>query len=108
MLVSPILWLNVYTRIEKYFWDHADPKLKKQIKQKLKEAPELDSISHHSKDTLDKRGGFMEPVILWLTKVVVVYFPIKVAIAGASIWSISKIRIRYAFSTGQKIRPFIQ
>lgn len=76
-------------RIEKYFWKHASPELKKELNKKLKDLPELDTISEHSKDALDTRGG-ANPLILWVVKVLINDFAIKAAIAGAvgaSIWS---------------------
>ena len=76
-------------RIEKSFWEHASPELKKEFNKKLKDLPELDTVSEHSKDSLDTRGG-ANPVILWVTKVLMSDFAIKTAIAGAvgaSIWS---------------------
>ena len=75
--------------IEKYFWEHASPELKKELNKKLKDLPELDTVSEHSRDSLDTRGG-ANPVILWVVKVVISDFAIKAAIAGAvgaSIWS---------------------
>ena len=72
-------------RIEKYFWEHASPELKKE----LKNLPELDSILEETKDSLDTRGG-ANPVLLWFMKVVMNDFALKAAIAGglgASIWS---------------------
>ena len=50
--------------------------------------PEHDTVSEHTKDSLDTRGG-ANPVLLWITKVVISDFAIKTAIAGAvgaSIW----------------------
>ena len=76
-------------RIEKLFWKHASPELKKEVKKKLKDAPELDKVSEHTKDSLDSRGG-ANPVVLWVAKTVLKDFAIKVAVAGgvgASIWS---------------------
>lgn len=76
-------------RIEKYFWKHASPELKKELNKKLKDLPEFETVSEHSKDSLDIRGG-ANPLILWVVKVVMSDFAIKAAIAGAvgaSIWS---------------------
>ena len=76
-------------RIEKYFWKHASPELKKELNKKLKDLPELDTVSEDTKDSLDTRGG-ANPVIFWVTKVVMTDLAIKTAIAGAvgaSIWS---------------------
>ena len=76
-------------RIEKYFWEHASPELKKELNKKLKELPELDKVSDYTKNSLDSHGG-ANPVILWVVKVVISDFGIKAAIAGAvgaSIWS---------------------
>ena len=76
-------------RIEKYFWEHASPELKKELNKELKDSPELDTLSEHTKDPINTRGG-ANPVILWITKVVMSDFAIKTAIAGAvgaSIWS---------------------
>ena len=76
-------------RIETYFWKHASPELKKELNKKLKELPELDTVSESSKDALGNRGG-ANPVVLWFVKVVMNDFAIKTAIAGAvgsSIWS---------------------
>lgn len=78
-------------RIEKSFWKHASPELKKELNKKLKDLPELDTdtVSEHTKDSLDTRGG-SNPVILWFAKLVISDFAIKAAIAGAvvaSIWS---------------------
>nr|YP_009308935.1 hypothetical protein [Toxarium undulatum]AOS86678.1 hypothetical protein [Toxarium undulatum] len=75
--------------IEKYFWKHASPELKKELKKNLKNLPELDTVSEVTKDSLDTRGG-ANPLILWFVKVVVTNSAIKAAIAGAvgaSIWS---------------------
>ena len=75
-------------RIEKYFWEHASPELKKELNKKLKDLPEPATVSEHTKDSLDTRGG-ANPVILWITKVIMSDFAIKTAIAGAvgaSIW----------------------
>lgn len=76
-------------RINKIFWKHADSELKEKINKKLKDSPELDNIAEHTKDALDNRGG-AGPITVWLVKIIMVDFPIKVAIAGAvgaSIWS---------------------
>lgn len=76
-------------RIEKYFWEHASPELKKELNKKLKDLPELDTISEHNKDSLDIRGG-ANPLVLWVIKVVMSDFAIKAAITGAvgsSIWA---------------------
>ena len=83
MLVFPIL------AIEKYFWEHASPELKKEFKKKLKDSPELDTLSESSKEGLKNWGG-ANPVIFWLTHLVLEDFAIKAAIAGgvlASIWA---------------------
>jgi hypothetical protein len=75
-------------RIETYFWKHASPELKKELNKKLKELPELDTVSESSKDALGNRGG-ANPVVLWFVKVVMEDFAIKTAIAGsvgATIW----------------------
>ena len=76
-------------RIEKYFWKHASPELKKELNKELKELPELDTVSETTKDSLDTRGGTSR-VILWFAKGVMTDLGIKTAIAatiGASIWS---------------------
>lgn len=76
-------------RIEKYFWEHASPELKRELDKKLKNLPELDTIPEHNKDSLDIRGG-ANPVILWVMKVIMSDFGIKAAITGAvtaSIWA---------------------
>lgn len=76
-------------RIETYFWKHASPELKKELNKKLKELPELDTVSESSKDALGNRGG-ASPIVLWLVKVAMNDFAIKVAIAGAvgsTIWA---------------------
>ena len=39
--------------IEKYFWKHASPELKKELNKKLKDLPELDTVLKHTKDSLD-------------------------------------------------------
>lgn len=75
--------------IEKYFWKSASPELKKELNQKVKDLPELDTLSHDTKNSLQTRGG-TNPVVLWFVKVVVTDFGIKAAIAGAvgaTIWS---------------------
>ena len=69
-------------RIEKYFWKHASPELKKKLNKKLKDLSELNTVSEAAKDSLGTRGG-ANPVVLWLVKVVISDFEIKVAIAGA-------------------------
>ena len=79
----------IVKRIELYFWEHANPELKKEFNKKLKELPELDTVSESSKDALDNRVG-ANPVVLWFVKLVMNDFAIKTAIAGAvgsSIWS---------------------
>ena len=68
--------------IEKYFWKHASPELKKELNKNLKDLPKLDTVSESTKDSLDTRRG-ANPVVLWLVKVVISDFEIKVAIAGA-------------------------
>lgn len=76
-------------RIERYFWKHTSPEVRREINKKLKNFPELDTISESSKDGLDSRGG-ASPIILWFAKVVMKDFAIKTAIAaavGTSIWS---------------------
>ena len=76
-------------RIETYFWKHASPELKKELNKKLKELPELDTVSESSKDSLSNRGG-SNPVVLWFAKLISEDFAIKTAVAGAvgaSIWS---------------------
>jgi len=35
-------------RIEKYFWEHASPELKKQLNKKLKDLPEFFGSAPHS------------------------------------------------------------
>ena len=69
-------------RIEKYFWKHASPELKKKLNKKLKDLSELNTVSEAAKGSLGTRGG-ANPVVLWLVKVVISDFEIKVAIAGA-------------------------
>ena len=79
----------VARHIEKYFWKHASPELKKELHKKLKDLPELDTVSETTKDSLDTRGG-ANIFVVWLVKVVVRDLGIKTAIAGAvgaSIWS---------------------
>ena len=76
-------------RIEKYFWKHASPELKKELNKNLKNLPELDKVPKHTKDSLDTRGG-ANPALLWFAKVVICDFAIKSAIltaVGASVWS---------------------
>ena len=76
-------------RIEKYFWKHASPELKKELNKKIKDFPASDIISDATKDSLDTRGG-ANPIVLWLVKTVISDFGIKTAIVGAvgvSIWS---------------------
>lgn len=71
-------------RIEKY----VTPRLEKKLNKKLKDLPELDTVSENTKDSLDTRGGDL--IVLWVTKVILTDLPIKAAIAGglgASIWS---------------------
>ena len=75
--------------IEKYFWEHTSPELKKEFSKKLKDLPELDTVSESSKYGLKNRGG-VSPVIFWLANLIMKDFAIKVAIGGAvgaSIWS---------------------
>ena len=75
-------------QIEKYFWKHASPELKKELHKKLKDSPELDRLSESTKDSIDIRGG-ANSVLFWFMKVVIDNFVIKVAILGAasaSIW----------------------
>ena len=71
-------------RREKYFWQHASPELNK----KLKDFPELDTVSELTKYGLDTRGG-VDLVVLCFAKLVISDLPIKAAIAGgidAFIW----------------------
>ena len=59
------------------------------MNKKLKDLPENYTVSERTKDLLDTRGG-ANPVIFWVTKVIMNDFAIKTAIAGvvgASIWS---------------------
>lgn len=73
--------------IEKRFWKHADPELIKKIN---KELEDFDTISEYSEGGLNTRGGFTDPIVLWLIKTVMTDFAIKVAIGcvvGTSIWS---------------------
>ena len=75
--------------IEKWFWKRASPELKKELNKKLKDAPELDELSESTKDSLDSRGG-ANPIVLWITKILINDLAIKTAIAGAvgaSVWS---------------------
>ena len=69
--------------IEKSFWKYADPQLKKKVKKNLKEVPNFDKISEHNRNALDKHGGFINPVLLWVAKVIMSDFGVKMAIAGA-------------------------
>ncbi len=49
-----------------------------------------DSVSEHTKNGLDNRGGFVDPILLWVTNVLFSDMALKVAIAGSigsSIWS---------------------
>ena len=43
--------------IETSFWEHASPELKKELNNKLKDLPELDTVSESSKKALDNRRG---------------------------------------------------
>ena len=73
-------------RMEKYFWQHASPELKKELNRKLKDLPK---VSEHTKDSLNTRGG-TDLVILWVAKIIINDFALKAAITGAvgaSIWS---------------------
>ena len=69
--------------IEKFFWKYADPQLKRKVKKSLKELPDLDKISEHNRNALDKHGGFINPVLLWVTRVVISDFAIKMALGGS-------------------------
>lgn len=75
----------VARRIEKYFWEHADAELKRKVNKELKNLP----LSENTKDSLDVRGGY-GPITVWLAKLIMSDFAIKISIAGAvgaSIWS---------------------
>lgn len=80
-------------RIEKYFWTHADPKLRKKLNKKLKNYDKkikIDKLSDQTQDVVNRRGGFADPILLWILKILMTDFAIKTAIAGAvgaSIWS---------------------
>lgn len=55
----------------------------------MKDLPELDKVPEHTKDSLDTRRG-ANPVVLWVTKVIINDLAIKTALAGAvglSIWA---------------------
>jgi hypothetical protein len=84
-------------RLEKFLINRLDPEIKTKLNKELKRFPEIetvseneiDNVSKNTKDGLNTRGG-VGPVGLWFTKVVVVDFAVKVAIAGgigATIWS---------------------
>lgn len=76
-------------RIEKWLIAKLDPEVKKELNEKLKRFPDIEDISEETRNGLDNRGG-ADPLLLWVTKVVVVDFALKVAVAtafGATIWS---------------------
>ena len=66
-------------RIEKYFWKYASPELKKEMNKKLNDLPEVNKLSESTKNSLDIREE-INPVILWIVKVIMKNFGIKVAI----------------------------
>ena len=77
-------------RIEKYFWEHANPELKKELNKKLNDLPELYTVPEHTKDSLYTCVSTTPVIFLWVTKAFMSDFAIKTAIAGAvgsSIWS---------------------
>jgi hypothetical protein len=74
-----------------------DPEVKAKLNEELKrfpekdvqKFPEIEDISEDTRVGLDNRGG-AGPLAVWLAKIVVVDFSVKVAIAGAigsTIWS---------------------
>lgn len=75
-------------RIEKLLLNRLDPETKAKLNEELKRFPEIDNVSEKTQNDLGRRGG-AAPVGLWLTKVFVLDFAIKVAIGssiGATIW----------------------
>nr|YP_010516881.1 hypothetical protein ON958_pgp037 [Haslea pseudostrearia]UXN44663.1 hypothetical protein [Haslea pseudostrearia] len=116
-LVFVIIPYLIANSLEKLVWKHADSKSIEKIR---KELPDFEKLSEHSKYELDKRGGVIDPILAWLTKVKIANFAIKVAIGGAvsaSIWSetadnaaaqLGKIRKRDSYFTRKKICTFIQ
>ena len=77
-------------RIEKYFWANIDSKSEKKIQKELEDKSEFDKLSKPSKDAVDNRGGFLVPVVSWLTTIIMKDLAVKVAIGGAvsaTIWA---------------------
>lgn len=75
-------------RIEKILLNRLDPETKRKLNEELKRFPEIDIVSEKTRNDLDTRGG-AGPVMLWFTKVFVLDFGVKVAIAGgigATVW----------------------
>jgi hypothetical protein len=77
-------------RIEKYMWHRLNPEIKQRLNKELKKLPKIENISDETRNALDNRGGAGPGVLVWLTKLIVVDFGLKSAIAGgifATIWS---------------------
>lgn len=73
-------------KIEKHFWKNIDPETKKKISDDLTQTDLSDSTGN----TLDRRGGAIDPITLGLIKFIMVDFGLKIAISagfGATIWS---------------------
>ena len=65
-----------------------DPETKAKLNEELKRFPEIDNVSEKTQNDLDTQGG-ADTVGLWLTKVFVLDFALKIAIGsgiGATIW----------------------
>lgn len=69
-------------RIQKFLLNRLDPERKAKLNKELKRFPEIDNVSENTRNGFDTRGG-VSPVVLWVTKVVVLNFAVKVAIAGS-------------------------
>lgn len=80
----------VAKKIEKRFWSNADEDLKKKIGKKFIEQDEIDKLSNSSKDKLNNRGGAIDPLTVWLIKIVMADLALKTGVAGmvlSTIWS---------------------
>lgn len=113
--------------LENFMMKRLDPEVKAKLNEELKRFPEEevrrfpdieDIISEDTRTGLDNRGG-AGPVAVWLAKIVVVDFALKVAIAGglgATIWAgtadnaagaIAKYGTAILNAPGQKFRRFV-
>lgn len=89
-----LIWIGLpylfAKQIEKYLWKRLNPEIKKKLNEKLKKLPDIENVSEETRNGLGNRGGGEPILTVWLTKLIVVDFALKSAIAGgifATIWS---------------------